>query len=50
MDRGLRAQLSPNEETTLQRVARPEVAHDERRAHHVAPLLALQRLNRTAAG
>ena len=42
MDRGLRAQLSPNEEATLQRIASAGVSQDTLRPPDVTQLMALQ--------
>lgn len=46
MDRGLRAQLSPNEENTLRRIAMGLSHKDELNAQHVAHLAALQLIER----
>jgi hypothetical protein len=42
MNRGLRAQLSPNEESTLWRIARATPAQEQLRPTDVAQLVALQ--------
>jgi len=42
MDRGLRAQLSPNEETTLRKIAAGMTNLDAIQMRHLVQLLALQ--------
>ena len=42
MDRGLRAQLSPNEETALRKIAAGTVNHDQIQLAHLAQLAALE--------
>lgn len=41
MDRGLRAHLSPNEESTLLRISHAGLVHDQLRSADVAQLVAL---------